>query len=132
MMPALIILAAIGLCISLYTYWVEGKIKNEPTYKPACDLSDRVSCSKPMLSPYANIFYFSNAIMSITYYALVLVLVYFNMIQLLFVAAFGACLTSLFLAYLLYVKIKSLCILCTSLYVVNFVILGTIIHTLHW
>ncbi|MDR3550476.1 MAG: vitamin K epoxide reductase family protein [Candidatus Babeliales bacterium] len=127
-MILIITIATIGLCVSIYSYWIERKIKNEPTYKPACDLSDHVSCSKPMLSPYANIFYFSTAFTGTAYYALVLLLAYFNMVPLLLIAAIGACITSIILAYILYVKIQSLCILCTTLYIINFLILATIIY----
>ncbi len=127
-MQIIIILATIGFFISLYTYWVEQKIKRDSAYKPVCDLSDRISCSKPMLSPYANIFFFSNALISTTYYTAVIFLAYFNMTQLLFILALGACIISAGLAYLLYFKIKSLCLLCTSLYIINLLIFGLLLY----
>lgn len=128
MMQIIIILAIIGLFISLYTYWVEQKIKRDSAYKPVCDLSDRVSCSKPMLSPYSNIFFFSNALIGTTYYIAVIFLSYFNMVKILFIIALGACVMSAGLAYLLYFKIKSLCLLCTSLYIINVLIFGLLLH----
>lgn len=128
MIPFIMILATIGFSISLYAYWVENKIKNEPEYKPACDLSDQISCSKPMLSQYANIFYFSNALWGIIAYTVIFLLAYFNMIQPLLVVAICMCIVSIILGYLLYFKIKSLCIVCTSLYIVNFLILSSIIY----
>ncbi|MFI5333015.1 MAG: vitamin K epoxide reductase family protein [Candidatus Babeliales bacterium] len=129
MMTLIMIVAAIGLCISLYTYSVERKIKTNAQYKPACDLSDRISCTKPMLSEYANMFYFSNAFIGTSYYVLIILLAAFNMLNLLFIAASAACLFSLFLAYILYVKIKAFCILCTSIYLVNFIILGLVLYS---
>jgi vitamin-K-epoxide reductase (warfarin-sensitive) len=123
MLITLFSLAALGLAISLYTYRTEQKIKKDSSFKPACDISDRISCSKPMLSPYANIFFFSNATIGIVYYALIGILAYFNYVHVILLAAVGSCLASCFLAYLLYFKIRTLCILCTSLYVVNFLIL---------
>lgn len=128
MFSGIIIVAAVGLCISLYTYYVERSIKANASYKPACDLSDRISCTKPMLSEYANIFYFSNAFMSTSYYALVMLFAALNQLNLLLIAASAACLVSLFLAYILYVKIRAFCILCTSMYVINGIILFLVLQ----
>jgi vitamin-K-epoxide reductase (warfarin-sensitive) len=131
MLTLILIVAAIGLCISIYTYRVERKIKTDITYKPMCDLSDRISCTKPMLSQYANIFYFSNAFLSISYYIFIMLLAYLNAIKLLFVVALAASIFSVYLGYLLYFKIKSFCILCTSMYVINFLILILAMSTLY-
>jgi vitamin-K-epoxide reductase (warfarin-sensitive) len=131
MILGIMIVAALGLCISLYTYSVERKIKTNSQYKPACDLSDRISCTKPMLSEYANMFYFSNAFVGTSYYILIILLAAFNMLNLLLLAASAACFFSLFMAYILYVRIKAFCILCTSIYVVNFIILGLMLSHLH-
>jgi vitamin-K-epoxide reductase (warfarin-sensitive) len=122
-MIAICILAIIGFCISLYAYFTESKIKEDPNYHPACDINDRISCSAPLKSEYSNIFYFSNALMGIAYYILVGVLAYFGLHRLLLVATAGGAFMSLILAYLLYFKIKSLCIVCTSLYIVNILLL---------
>ncbi len=122
-MIAIIIVALIGLCVSIYTYHVERSIKQSPTYKPACDLSDRVSCTKPMLSPYANLFFFSNASIGIAYYAVITLLAAINAIMPLFILSIASCLVSVVLAYILYFKIKAFCILCTSVYIINFLIL---------
>ncbi len=131
MMPAIILLAVIGFCISVYTYLLERKIKVMPTYKPVCDISDRISCTKPMLSPYANIFFFSNALASTAYYIVVAILAALDAYRLLFFAAIAACLVSVFLGYLLYFKIKSFCILCTSLYIINFLILALVAYKIY-
>lgn len=132
MMIVIVLLALIGFCVSVYTYRLEATIKKQPTYRPVCDISDHISCTKPMLSPYANIFYFSNALVSTTYYVLVAVLAMLGEYKLLFVAALIACIISAYLAYLLYFKIKSLCLLCTTLYIVNILILGLTAHHLYF
>ena len=123
MMMTILLLALIGFGISLYTYQLEQKIKKEPEYKPSCDINDRISCTKPMKSNYSNIFYFSNALIGMIYYLLVAALALLDIPYLVLIAAIGACLASAVLAYLLYFKIKSLCILCTSLYIINILIL---------
>jgi len=123
---SLIIVALIGLCISLYTYSVERKIKTNMNYKPVCDISDRISCTKPMQSAYANMFLVSNALVGVAYYLLVIACTALHAFNLLLVTASAACLFSLGMAYILYVKVEAFCILCTSIYVVNFLILGLI------
>lgn len=127
-MISILILAAIGFCISVYTYLLEQKIKVQPNYKSACDLSDRVSCTKPMKSPYGAIFYFSNAIIGAAYYLMVIVVALLNMHTLLLFATICGCIVSAFLAYLLYFKIKSLCLLCTTLYIINIMLLILVIR----
>lgn len=124
MMKLIIIVAIIGFCISLYTYLLEKKVKENPDFKPACDLSDRVSCTKPMFSPYANLFYFSNAFVGMLYYVLVVILALLHLHTLLVIATIGGCIVSCILGYLLYFKIKSLCILCTSMYIINLILLA--------
>lgn len=123
MLKALFTLAIVGFLISVYAYITEEKLKEDATYKPVCDLSDRISCSKPLKSEYANIFYISNTIAGILFYAFLAVLAFFNMITGLFYAAIAACAASVYLAYLLYFKIGALCLICTSLYIINALLL---------
>ncbi len=118
-----VVLAGIGFGISLYMYLLEQKVKNEPTYKPVCDIDDRISCTKAMKSKYANIFYFSNALTGMGYYLVVGILALFSASHLLLIATIAGCICSAVLAYFLIFKVKSLCILCTTLYIVNILLL---------
>ena len=122
-MITVIILSGIGFCIALYAYFVENKMKADANYHPACDINDRISCSKPMQSQYANIFFISNSLLGMLYYAVTALLAFMGMHTLLIVATTLGVLTSCVLAYLLYFKIKSLCLVCTSLYIVNALLL---------
>ncbi len=122
MLVSIIILAVLGFVISAYTYATERKLKQVPGYKPFCDISDRISCTKPMKSQYAYL-YFSLASIGMAFYVAVAIFALFDATKLLLLASFAAALVSCALAYILYVKIKSLCILCTSLYVINFLLL---------
>jgi vitamin-K-epoxide reductase (warfarin-sensitive) len=117
------VLAAIGFCISLYAYLTEKKIKEDPNYKAACDLSDTVSCTKPMKSEYANLFYFSNSFLAMLYYISIAVLSFLQLPLPLLIITIAGALFSCFLAYILYFKIKALCLVCTSLYVINALLL---------
>lgn len=125
-----LILSVLGFCIAFYTFLVERKIKSTPRYQPACDINDWISCSKPMKSIYANIFFISNSILAMLFYLLIAGLAFKDMTFLLFVASLGACIVSAMLAYLLYFKIKSLCLLCTSLYLINIILLIVSIRAL--
>jgi uncharacterized membrane protein len=122
-MLVLLILSALGFCISLYAYIIESKIKRDPTFKPMCDISDVISCSKPVTSPYANLFYVSNAFLGMLYYVSVALFAIFHVYSLLLIAALMACIISAILAYFLYFKIKTLCLVCTALYIINILIL---------
>lgn len=123
----LLILSFLGFCISLYAYYVEQKTKSTPGYKAICDISDYVSCSKPVTSEYASLLFISNAIVGMLFYAIVIVLTLFEAYQLLLIAAIIATIASIILAYLLFVKIRALCLLCLSIYIINALILLVLI-----
>ena len=122
-MVIIVALALIGFALSLYAFLIERWMKKDPTYKPACDLSDRISCSKPILSKYGKLFGISNTLLGMIYYAAVAVLAllgYYYLVQTLTIA--GA-LASLGFAYILYFKIRSFCLICTATYAINIALL---------
>lgn len=119
----LLILSLLGFCISLYAYYIEQKAKSISGYKALCDISDYISCSKPVTSDYAALLYISNALVGMLFYAIIAALTLFGAYQLLLVAAAIATVVSIVLAYLLFVKIKALCLLCLSIYGINALIL---------
>ncbi|HZW61468.1 MAG TPA: vitamin K epoxide reductase family protein [Candidatus Babeliales bacterium] len=122
-----LILALLGFSISLYTYIIEKKITLNPQYKPVCDLSDRISCSKPIKSAYGSLFFVSNSLIGLVFYLLVALLAINDAINLILIAAIGATIASCILAYILYFKIKAICLLCTSLYIVNIILLFSVL-----
>jgi vitamin-K-epoxide reductase (warfarin-sensitive) len=122
-MILIIVLAIIGFCMATYTYYVDRKLKVDPTYKPMCDISDKVSCSKVAQSKYAYLFYFSNAVLAMAYYIVTIILAALNLRVLLLITAIASCLVSLFFAYILGFRLKIACPLCIALYAINFLIL---------
>jgi len=120
MLIGIAILATIGLCISFYALFLETKIKKDATYKPVCDLSDAMSCTKPILSKYGKIFGFSNALFGVGFYFIVLILSLLEQIHLLFYLSIISCIATLYFAYILYTKIKTFCLVCTAIYAINF------------
>lgn len=115
----LMLLACIGLALSAYGLFIEYNLQRNPSYKPMCDVSDYVSCSKPLSSSYSSLFIVSNTVAGLVFYALIFIFALFEYTTLIFYASCGAMLVSFVLAYLLFVKIKAFCLLCTALYVVN-------------
>lgn len=123
MIFSIICVAALGFVISLYAFWLEQKVKREPDYKAACDISQRMSCTASIKSPYARIFYFSNSAIGMAYYAFVALLAWLSLPQPLLIATMAGVAGSIALAYVLYGKIKTVCLVCTSLYLINIVLL---------
>lgn len=130
-MFTIIILSIFGFCISLYTYLLEKKIQRVPSYKPMCDISDKISCTKPMKSAYASLFYVSNTLIAMIFYLLIFCLAFLQAQTLLLVSIICGCIASCILAYILYFKIKSLCLLCISLYVINFLLLFAVLKFIY-
>ncbi len=115
----IIILATIGLIISIYGITVERKLQQDAQYKAACDISDTISCTRPFLSPYGKILGISNIWASALYYLIILAATLLNQPQLVMVITSVGLVVTIVFAYILYFKVKSLCLICTSLYIVN-------------
>ena len=118
-MTILVILAITGLIISIYGITIERKLEQDSQYKATCDISDTISCSRPMLSQYNKIFGISNSLAAALYYIAVLIAVIINMPLLLMLVVTTGLVITLVFAYILYFKIKSVCLICTSLYLIN-------------
>ena len=119
----LMILAAIGLVLSVYAYYVGKKAKSEKKYTALCDINDKISCSKAFTSKYGSHFGISNTIFGSFFYALVFVLALYNLTSWVFYLSVLAVLGTVYLAYLLYVKVKSFCLVCSSIYIINILLL---------
>jgi len=122
MQTEIIILAIIGFILSLYALSIEKKFKKE-AYKPACDINDKISCTKALTSPYAKIFKIKNSLLGIFFYTLIIILAIISQIQTIFYLSIISVLGSIYLAYISYFKLKTICIICTSIYLVNILLL---------
>lgn len=123
MLHGVFIVAAVGFAISLYGLWVERKKQENLTYKPICDISDKVSCSKTFLSPWGKLFGISNVYLGLLAYLVIMVLAVLGLQKLILYIAVALVLFSAFLAYILFVKIKAICLICISVYIVNLALL---------
>src|ERR1700722_6641544 len=119
MLSVIMILAVVGFCLSLYLVLEERKIKQNAGYKPMCDISDQISCSKVIKSEYANLFIVSNPLIGVFYYVAILFLAAFKMISVLKIATFLGFLMSCYLMYILFHKIKTICVVCLTVDILN-------------
>jgi vitamin-K-epoxide reductase (warfarin-sensitive) len=122
MMTTVIIICVVGLVISVYGIFVERKIQQDALYKPACDISDRISCSKAFLSPYGKMLGISNIWASAIYYLFIMAAAIMGYMTIVMIASAAGVLVSCYFAYILYFKVQSLCPICTSLYITNVVL----------
>lgn len=122
-MDYVIVISIIGLVLSAYAYYVERRSSSEKKYKAVCDISDRMSCSKAFRSSYGSHMGISNSVLGVGFYLIVGLLSYFSFDNLVFYLSAISVIGSVYLAYVLYFKLKNLCIVCTSIYIVNIILL---------
>ena len=120
---AMNIVIIIGFLLSIYAYYVEKKSEKNKEYKAICDLSENMSCNKAFTSKYGKIAGISNSIPGIIFYVLVFLLIQYNYLNYVFYLALLSVLGSIYLAYISYFKLKNFCLVCTSIYVVNVLLL---------
>jgi uncharacterized membrane protein len=125
MITTVIILATIGLAISIYGITVERALQQNSEYKAACDINDAISCTRPFLSPYGKMLGISNIWASAFYYIAIIALAFMDASQLLLFITGAGLLVTIAFAYILYFKIRSLCLICTSLYLINIALVVT-------
>jgi uncharacterized membrane protein len=119
MVTMLIVIAVVGLCISAYGIMVEKNVLHNEHYKAACDISDMVSCTKTFVSPYNKLLGISNIWASLLYYCAIICLSLMGFSQIVFILSCAGLVTSVVFAYILYFKIRTVCLVCTSLYIIN-------------
>jgi len=119
MITIVLILALIGLAISIYGITVERNLQQNMQYKATCDINDQVSCTRPMLSEYNKMLGISNIWASALYYCAMIILSFLDLQTITLVLALAGVAVSAVFAYILYFKIRSFCLICTSLYIVN-------------
>lgn len=122
-MMGLLLVAIVGLLISVYGITVEKNVLQNEQYKAACDLSDMVSCTRSFVSPYNKLLGISNIWAAFLFYCAVIVLIFMNAIGLLFLLTCIGFVASLIFAYILYFKMRTICLICSSLYCINIVLM---------
>jgi len=117
------ILAMLGLILSAYALYVKNNAEKNKKYKPICDISKHVSCTKAFLSKEGALTGFPNPLLGIFFYILVIVLYFFHAPQLIFLCGLLASIVSVYLAYTSYVKQRNFCLVCTGVYLINILLM---------
>ena len=118
----ILIISLIGFLLSCYALIVEIKLKNKK-YKAFCDFTEKMSCSKAFSSSYGRIALLPNSLYGIFFYLLILYLAYFNYLNYILYLSILSFIGSILLAYVSYFKLKNFCLVCTSIYIVNILLL---------
>jgi len=120
----ILIIAIIGIILSIYALYVEYKKSKNKNYQAACDISDNSSCTKAFLSSYGKILGIPNSALGIIFYLIIIILSLFNTYNnIIFYLSVISFIGSLYLAYILYFKLKNFCLVCNAIYVVNILLL---------
>ena len=113
---SLIILSALGMLISLYAFRVKQKLAKDKGYKPVCDISEKISCTKALDSGHGALFILPNSLYGLAFYALALALAWLAL-------SAPAVLGSVYLAYVSFFRLRVACPLCTIIYALNIALL---------
>jgi len=131
-----------GIALSGYAYFVEYQLENEPGYKAMCDIDESHSCTTVFNSTYGRGFGFvgklmgdenhpinvPNSLYGIIFYSTLGVLFLLGsnsrfLVSFQFYMLILANCMSVYLGYLLYAVLKTICVVCISTYGVNFMLL---------
>lgn len=119
MQLSLIFISLFGLALSFYAYLIERTLAKNPTYKPVCDISDKMSCTAPIKSTYSKLLSLSNAVWGMLFYTTIILMALLHMKQAALLITTIGIIYSIYLAYILAFKIRSWCLICTSLYIID-------------
>jgi len=134
-----------GIGLSAYAYYVEYQLENEPGYKALCDIDESHSCSSVFNSTYGRGFGIvgklmgnddhplnvPNSIYGIAFYSFLGMLFTIGsnnrfVVSFEFYMLILANCMSIYLGYLLYAVLKTMCVVCISTYGVNLLLLLTL------
>ncbi len=122
-MNSLLLLSILGIILSIYATFIKLNLKKDRNYKAICDLNKNISCTKALSNKYGNLMGISNTYIGLAFYFIILILLYFEKVEVIFFLSLFAFLGSLYLAYLSYYKLKNFCLLCSAIYIINFLLL---------
>lgn len=119
MSTTIYLLAAIGFLLSVYAWYVRWRASRSDEYKPLCDVSAHISCTKAFLSKEGRLGGFPNPIYGILYYGFIVLLLYDNLPRAFFwITVFGV-IGSCYLAFVSYVRQRNFCLVCSAIYLIN-------------
>ncbi|RUS89762.1 hypothetical protein EGW08_002465 [Elysia chlorotica] len=136
---ATLFLCLLGMCISVFAMYIEILKEKNPNYVALCDINSYITCSRVLTSRYSKGFglvekIFSktsllnqpNSVYGMAFYTFMATLAVSSssssaVVQT--IAGIVANLGSVYLGYILFFILQDFCVVCVSLYVVNFFLL---------
>ena len=116
------ILAISGLLLSGYALYVKGRAESDKDYYPLCDLNEHISCTKAFLSREGSLTGFPNPLIGIIFYAVIFILDAMQYSNTLWYLSLIALMASVYLADISYFRQKNFCLVCTAIYLINFIL----------
>ncbi|MBS3066099.1 hypothetical protein J4229_03590 [Candidatus Pacearchaeota archaeon] len=86
-------------------------------------MNENISCTKAFSSKYGRLLGKSNSFYGMLFYPLIFLLAQLNLFGFIFLISIFSFLGTVCLAYLSYVKLKTFCLVCTGIYLVNVLLL---------
>ncbi|KAK5640872.1 hypothetical protein RI129_009419 [Pyrocoelia pectoralis] len=134
---ALVFFSLFGLGLSFYSYIIELSVEMDENYVASCDFSEHMSCTKAFKSEYGkgfgilgrllgndSVFNLPNSLYGILFYSF-LATVGFSDSTFTTTIALGATVlsncASVYFASILIFILKDLCVVCVTIYVINFI-----------
>src|ERR1700679_940754 len=102
MMMIALAISVIGLIISIYGITVKKKVQQDALYKPSCDISAMVSCSRAFLSPYGKMLGISNIWAAAIYYLVMIAVTALHCAMIATMISAAGLVASIYFAYILY------------------------------
>lgn len=122
-MSAILVLAIVGFCVSTYAFYAHKRVDADDTYQAVCDLSHRISCTRTFESEYGKFLGIPIGFYGMGFYAVIALLNVYGSADYVLYLCVAAVIISGALAYILYFKIKNICLICNSIYVINILLL---------
>ncbi|KAI1302337.1 Vitamin K epoxide reductase complex subunit 1-like protein 1 [Halotydeus destructor] len=127
----------LGILLSLYTIYVEIQHEKDNKFRALCDINEHMSCSKVFMSKYGkgfglvspeSPFYLPNPIFGVIHYFTTLMITLFAgrdklLINVFIMLAALSNIGSVYLGYVLFFVLHDVCVVCITIYVVNFFML---------
>lgn len=111
------VLAVFGLIVSLYALYVEWRYTRIRNFKPWCDISEKISCTKVLSSRYGHLLGIPNAAPGVVFYIIVWILAIIGG-PLFLITLFGV-IASIYLAYTSFFELELFCVVCGASWIVN-------------
>lgn len=126
----LLIVIVLGLLVSIYGLYVEVKHDRDQSYKPMCDISEKISCSAAFFTVYGRglgllpeMISYRNPVYAIIFYPIALLILGIGQSvlngTLFLVLTFVPVVVAVYLAYILFIVLKVVCVVCISMYALS-------------